>query len=140
MNFDLTKRHDATVLFIAGELDALSTQELKPIVQTIAADRPHKVLVDLSGLRLIDSSGVGTLVALFKSVTAYQGALAVVGVHDQPLDILRLLRLDRVLMGDMAGQVAPYAIVAAPPEPLRRSAETSDAGGPRLSPAYTEVA
>jgi anti-sigma B factor antagonist len=40
---------------------------------------------------------VGAIVGLFKRVRAYEGYMAVVGVHDQPLAILRLLRLDRVL-------------------------------------------
>ena len=57
---------------------------------------------DLSHLRLIDSSGVGAIVALFKTVRAYEGSLTVVGVRDQPLAILRLLQLDRVLLRDAA--------------------------------------
>jgi len=68
----------------------------------IGEERPSQVLVDLSALRLIDSSGVGAIVALFKVVRAYGGTLDVVGVRDQPLAILRLLHLDRVLVRDVA--------------------------------------
>ena len=97
MNFNLNTQDDESVLSIAGELDALSVQDLRPVIERIAGDRPPKVLVDLSKLRLIDSSGVGAIVSLFKKVKSYDGSLAVVGVHDQPLAILRLLQLDRVL-------------------------------------------
>ena len=97
MNFNLNTREDESVLSIAGELDALSVQDLRPVIDEIAGGRPSRVCVDLSKLRLIDSSGVGAIVSLFKKVKAYEGSLAVVGVHDQPLAILRLLRLDRVL-------------------------------------------
>lgn len=97
MNFDLNTQEDESVLSIAGELDALSVQDLRPVIERIADGRPSRVRVDLSRLRLIDSSGVGAIVALFKKVKAYEGSVAVVGVHDQPLAILRLLRLDRVL-------------------------------------------
>jgi anti-sigma B factor antagonist len=97
MNFNLNTREDESVLCIAGELDALSVQDLRPVMDRIVDDHPSKVLVDLSNLRLIDSSGVGAIIALFKKVKAYDGSLAVVGVHDQPLAILRLLQLDRVL-------------------------------------------
>lgn len=97
MNFNLNTSEDESVLCIAGELDALSVQDLRPVMDRIADDRPSKVLVDLSKLRLIDSSGVGAIISLFKKVKAYDGSLAVVGVHDQPLAILRLLQLDRVL-------------------------------------------
>jgi anti-sigma B factor antagonist len=96
MNFNLNTRENESVLSIGGELDALSVQDLRPVIDRIADDRPSKVLVDLSRLRLIDSSGVGAIVSLFKTVRAYDGSLAVVGVHDQPLAILQLLRLDRV--------------------------------------------
>ena len=97
MNFNLSTQEDSAVLSIAGELDALSVLDLRPVINRIGEDQPSKVLIDLSHLRLIDSSGVGAIVALFKKVKAYEGSLAVVGVQDQPLAILRLLRLDRVL-------------------------------------------
>ncbi len=97
MNFDLNRRQDESVLSITGELDALSVDDLRPVIESIADDRPSKVLVDLSKLRLIDSSGVGAIISLFKKVKAYDGSLTVVGVRDQPLAILRLLQLDRVL-------------------------------------------
>jgi anti-sigma B factor antagonist len=101
MNFSLNTRADESILSIAGELDALSVQDLRPVIDQIADGRPSKVCVDLSKLRLIDSSGVGAIVSLFKRVKAYDGDLAVVGVHDQPLAILRLLQLDRVF-GDVS--------------------------------------
>jgi anti-sigma B factor antagonist len=54
------------------------------------------VTIDLSGLRLIDSSGVGVLVWLYKHVRASGGEVRFVGVQDQPLVIFKLLRLDVV--------------------------------------------
>jgi anti-sigma B factor antagonist len=98
MLFSLDTQRDVAVLRIEGELDALSVVDLRPTISRIGEDRPSKVLVDLSRLRLIDSSGVGAIVALFKVVKAYDGAMSVVGVRDQPLAILRLLRLDRVFV------------------------------------------
>jgi len=102
MNFSFNTEADASVLRIEGELDALSARNLKPTIAKIGEDRPRKVLVDLSKLRLIDSLGVGTLIALFKIVCAYKGSLTVAGVHDQPLVIFRRLQLDQVLLHDVA--------------------------------------
>ena len=102
MHFNLDKQNGASVLRIEGELDAISVGELRPIINGIGEERPSRVLVDLSPLRLIDSSGVGAVVSLFKLVRAYGGDLTVVGVRDQPLAILRLLHLDRVLIRDVA--------------------------------------
>jgi anti-sigma B factor antagonist len=97
MDFNLDTVKNASVLKIQGELDAMSVPDLKPALRRIGEKRPTKVLVDLSRLRLIDATGVGAIVGLFKTVRAYDGSLAVVGVRDQPLAILRLLQLDRVL-------------------------------------------
>jgi anti-sigma B factor antagonist len=97
MEFNLNTAENQSVLSIGGELDALSVQNLSSVIEKIADNRPSNVLVDLSNLRLIDSSGVGAIISLFKKVKAYDGRLAVVGVHDQPLAILRLLQLERVL-------------------------------------------
>jgi anti-sigma B factor antagonist len=102
MDFDLNLQKESSILSIGGELDAMSVTELRPVLSKIGEDRPSRLLVDLSNLRLIDSSGVGTIIALFKIVRAYDGSLSVVGVHDQPLAILRLLQLDRVLMHEIA--------------------------------------
>jgi anti-sigma B factor antagonist len=102
MHFHLTTDTGSTTLRIEGELDAISVVDLRPVISKISGDKPAQVLVDLSRLRLIDSSGVGAIVALFKAVRAYGGSLGVVGVRDQPLAILRLLHLDRVLIRDVA--------------------------------------
>ena len=102
MDFNLDTQEDTFVLSIGGELDALSTSELDPVIGKISKDRPSKLRIDLSQLRLIDSSGVGAIVSLFKIVKGYEGTLTLVGVRDQPLAILRLLQLDRVLIREHA--------------------------------------
>jgi anti-sigma B factor antagonist len=99
MLFSTSAKNDVTVLRIEGELDAVSVTDIRAALNTIAEGKPARVEVDLSALRVIDSSGVGAIVSLFKAVRAYGGRLTATGVHGQPLAIFRLLRLDRVLIG-----------------------------------------
>jgi anti-sigma B factor antagonist len=87
---------DQTTLKVRGELDALTAVDLRPTLAAVVAQSPRHVTVDLSGLRLIDSSGVGVLVWLYKAVRAKGGQVRFVGVADQPLVIFKLLRLDVV--------------------------------------------
>lgn len=87
---------DQTTLKVEGELDALTAAELRPTLDAVVAGCPRRVTVDLSELRLIDSSGVGALVSLYKRVRAGGGDVQFVGAHDQPLAIFKLLRLDVV--------------------------------------------
>lgn len=97
MNHTLEQQDGATVLHVRGELDALSCPELRPVLDALVARGKSVITVDLSELRLIDSSGVGALVALYKRVRANGGQVKFVGVTAQPLVIFKLLRLDRAL-------------------------------------------
>jgi anti-sigma B factor antagonist len=96
MNFSRSDEGDETRLRIEGVLDAVTTPEIRPLVEDLVAEKRASIVVDLSSLRLIDSSGVGVIVSLFKRCKAYGGALKVEGLRDQPLTIFKLLRLDRV--------------------------------------------
>ena len=86
-------------LAIAGELDVVTVSDLRGEIEGLLARQPRRVEVDLSSLRMLDSSGVGTLVSLYKRVRAQGGEVVIVGLRDQPLAIFRLLRLDRVMIG-----------------------------------------
>jgi anti-sigma B factor antagonist len=85
-----------TVLKIEGTLDAVTAPELRSVVDDLVSESRKEVTLDLVDLRLIDSSGVGVIVSLFKRVRANGGQVRITGLRDQPRAIFRLLRLDRV--------------------------------------------
>jgi len=86
-------------LAIEGELDAVTVPELRKEIDRLTGTSPKRVEIDLSSLRMVDSSGVGAIVSLYKRVRGQGGEVVVTGLRDQPLAIFRLLRLDRVLIG-----------------------------------------
>lgn len=98
MKFQISTTQDGVKLDIDGTLDALTVSELRADLDKLVESAPAKVDVDLAKLRLIDSSGVGALVSLYKRVRAKGGTVQINGLKDQPLAIFRLLRLDRVLL------------------------------------------
>jgi anti-sigma B factor antagonist len=102
MKFKVSAKDGQTTLAIAGQLDALTSPDLRAEIDSIVESRPTRVEVDLSSLRLIDSSGVGALVSLYKRARAEGSRVEITGLRDQPLAIFRLLRLDGVLAGAVA--------------------------------------
>lgn len=96
-SFERNEREDVTVLALQGNLDAATAAGLKQEVIAIADAKKNKVAVDLAQLTLIDSTGVGVLISLFKRVRALGGAVHFAGLVAQPKEIFRLLRLDRSL-------------------------------------------
>jgi anti-sigma B factor antagonist len=117
MNYLREDDEDRTTLHIRGELDALSASELRPLLDRVVEERRMDVTVDLSQLRLVDSSGVGALVSLYKRVRAAGGHVEFVGVTSQPLVIFKLLRLDVV-----------FGIKPEPEPAVAESAPAAEAG------------
>ncbi|HEX7599446.1 MAG TPA: STAS domain-containing protein [Polyangia bacterium] len=85
-------------LRVVGELDAVTVRDLRPSVDALVAERQSRIVIDASGLRLIDSLGVGTMVSLYKKAKEYGGVVTVHGLRAQPLVIFKLLHLERLLL------------------------------------------
>jgi anti-sigma B factor antagonist len=96
-SFERGERDAITVLSLSGNLDAATAHTLKQEVVAIADAKKTKVIVDLSKLTLIDSTGVGVLISLFKRTRAIGGQVFFAALQGQPKEIFRLLRLDRSL-------------------------------------------
>lgn len=96
MKYTRTDNGDETVLEIDGTLDAVTAPEIRAVVDQLVTERRRSVTLELTSLRLIDSSGVGVIVSLFKRIRADGGQVKIIGLRDQPRAIFRLLRLDRV--------------------------------------------
>jgi len=94
--FETKTTHTGTTLFVRGSLDINSAPALAEEIDKIVGGKPTKVECDLSGLDLIDSSGVAALVKLYKGVRSVGGAVTITGARDQPLAIFKLLRMDKV--------------------------------------------
>lgn len=94
--YDVQRNNAATTLTVRGSLDINSAPQLAEEIDKIVAGKPGQVLVDLSALDLIDSSGVAALVKLYKGVRSTGGAITISGARDQPLAIFKLLRMDKV--------------------------------------------
>jgi anti-sigma B factor antagonist len=94
--FDIQRSETETSVAIRGSLDINTAPQLAEEIDKIIATKPKKVVVDLSGLDLIDSSGVAALVKLYKGVRGAGGGVTMTGARDQPLAIFKLLRMDKV--------------------------------------------
>lgn len=92
-----TDKPDETRIEISGTLDVVSAAEARAVFDKVVADGRPNVVVDIAGVTMIDSPGVGTIVSLCKRIEAAGGKVVVAGARDQPLTVLKLLKLDRLL-------------------------------------------
>lgn len=83
-------------LEIDGAFDALTVHGVQSTVDAIVASHRRRVVVDLERVSLMDSSGVGVIVSLWRRIKAQGGSVVVEHAHDQPLAVLKILKLDTV--------------------------------------------
>ena len=104
-------RNEIGVLRLKGSLNALTAPEIRGDIDAFVAERRLKVVVDLSELDLIDSSGVGAIVSLFKRLRMLGGDVKIAGVRGQPKEIFRILRLEKAfeIVGSVEDALARFA-------------------------------
>ncbi|HEY5623052.1 MAG TPA: STAS domain-containing protein [Gammaproteobacteria bacterium] len=80
---------------LEARLDAAAAPHFKASVVTMIQAGEQTILLDLSEVDFIDSSGLGALVSLLKRMSP-AGTLAVCGLRSAALNMFRLTRMDKV--------------------------------------------
>jgi anti-sigma B factor antagonist len=88
---------DAWVVTAVGEIDIASAPLLRQQLDAaLRSSPPWPVLVDLTGVTFLDSTGLGALVEAHQQATALGRELLLVGAHRSVRRVLELTRLDRL--------------------------------------------
>jgi anti-sigma B factor antagonist len=90
------KEEKVTILEIEGEVDLYSSPGLRTELLGLTNTKTKAVLVDLSNVKYMDSSGVATLVEALQQVGKYGGKLKLVNLREAVKDVFELSRLDKV--------------------------------------------
>lgn len=95
MDIEVRDQEPYTVIALAGDVDLhYSPQARKQILSCLGEGRP--VLVDLSRVTYIDSSGVASLVEGYQLARSSELEFGLVGVSEAAMRVLQLARLDQV--------------------------------------------
>ncbi len=79
----------------ATRIDAASAGEFRKSISALSSRGVSRFVLDLSGVALIDSTGLGALVAALKA-SGRPGSVVVSGARDAVATLFRLTRMDRV--------------------------------------------
>ena len=91
---DLTRRPAVDVVSVRGELDIATSRRLRDVVLDPQLEHQPTLVVDLSGVTFLDSTGIGVLVATWRRALANGQRFAVVCPAGQPLKVLQLVHID----------------------------------------------
>jgi anti-sigma B factor antagonist len=87
---------DHTVLEVGGEVDVYTAPRLRERLVELVEQGSRHVVVDLSRVEFLDSTGLGVLVGALKRLRAVNGTFGLVCAHERLLKIFRITALDRV--------------------------------------------
>lgn len=86
---------DRQIVRLEGSVDLEHSPDIRNTLLAAVERLPH-ILVDLSEVTYIDSSGIACLVEALQTIRAKGGDLGLVSVSTQAMRVLQLARLDMV--------------------------------------------
>ncbi len=86
------------VLMPKGKFNLISAPSAKAHIDALVAAGQSRIVVDLSGVDFIDSSGLGALIGALKSARLASGDVRIAAAGEQVRAVLSLTNLDRILV------------------------------------------
>ena len=98
MNFSATIRQvgQVSVVEVSGKLTSFESGALRNSIAKLLKEGCKQILLNLSALTYLDSSGIGELVQTYMSVIKGGGEMKVVGLSDKVEEILKITQLYQV--------------------------------------------
>ncbi len=90
------KENGIDIVTITGRLVAADAPEARESLKGIVEAGTGKLIVDLSGVSFIDSSGLSVLISAFKLIRAKGGRMLLSGISKNVQTLLELTRLSEI--------------------------------------------
>ncbi len=91
------------VVKLRGEMDAQGCTHIRTdLEQIVNSKNDNNIILDMSLVSFLDSSGIGVIVFLYKRLKVRGRQLKILNVNGQPQELIELLRIDTVIPLGMA--------------------------------------
>lgn len=91
----LRTENGVTVATLQGEIDLHQTPALhRALIQALSSE-PPKLVVNMADVGYLDSSGIGTLVEIFRRMNRYGGKMALCCLNDRVHSVFEITKLDK---------------------------------------------
>ncbi|KAA1416839.1 STAS domain-containing protein [Nocardioides humilatus] len=97
MQIEQSERDGVVVLSTSGRFNMMSAPRVKTRIDETVAAGSARIVVDLSEVDFIDSSGLGALIGGLKTARQAGGDLRIAAAGEQVVTVLKLTNLDRIL-------------------------------------------
>ncbi len=89
-------KNDLTVCYIDGEVDINSSPDIKKAFDKLISKKPPKIVINLSKVTYVDSSGLATLVEILKNMRSYGGRMRLVNLSSKIKSLFEITKLEKL--------------------------------------------
>lgn len=87
---------EPNLIALEGEIDLHESPAVRDALKTLIEQKTPQVLIDLSDVHYIDSSGLAVLIDAMQRIQAYGGKFALFGLRASVQNVFQIARLDQV--------------------------------------------
>ena len=96
MEHALQKENNITIVTLKGEIDVGSAPQLKELVQQLIDDGDVQILIDLSDVPFMDSTGLGIFVNAYKQLQRAGGVIKFANPQEVLRKVFSITQTDKV--------------------------------------------
>jgi len=96
MPMKVETKNGLTVCYVEGEIDINTSPGFKKSFDKLISSKAPKVVMSLSKVTYVDSSGLATLVEILKNMRSYGGRLKLSDMSSKIKSLFEITKLDRL--------------------------------------------
>lgn len=98
MNLSFENKGDKLIVYMLGELDHHSAEEVRNKVDDrLERENCSKLIMDFSGVTFMDSSGIGVVIGRYKKVAAKKGKIYITKVNGSVKRVFELSGMFKII-------------------------------------------
>lgn len=98
LGFAVSRHSTRTVVAVTGEIDVATQGQLRSYLNELIVGGDVHLVLDLSGVSFLDSTGLGALIGARRRVYAFHGSLALVIPDEQVMKVFTITGLEKVFV------------------------------------------
>ena len=92
---EIVKDGDQTIVKPGQDVMASMAEGFRNELRSLVEESPKELVVDFDGVEMVDSVGIGVLIATHNSVSKYGGKIIVINVSKNIYALFKTMRLDQ---------------------------------------------
>jgi len=96
MTVKIDVKNELTVCQIDGEIDINSSPEVKKAFDELISKKTPKIVINLSKVSYVDSSGLATFVEILKNMRSYGGRMRITNLSAKVKSLFEITKLDKL--------------------------------------------